>query len=311
MASPKRIVIAYDGTAGADAALDDLPRAGLPPKLDAVVLTVADPDVAARVSLRELVTAGRAGEAEKVGAESLRDVESAAGRTAAEGAARIAARFPGWTVSCDVRFGSPSSAIVLLADAARPDLVVVGARRIARPIRLLLGSVARKVVTECRCSVRVGRVARWRSEGPARIVVGHDGWDGGRAALEAASSRSWPSGSEIRVVSVSPLLLHGAFSAEFPIPDEWRDSPHETGAGAMRAALEQDAAAARRPGLKVSVEMDHGDARRTLLRIARSWRADCVYVGARRLGRMERFLLGSVSAAIAERAKCSVEVVRA
>ena len=48
-------MIAYDGTAGASAALDDLARAGLPSKAEAVVVTVADPSVGARVSLRELV----------------------------------------------------------------------------------------------------------------------------------------------------------------------------------------------------------------------------------------------------------------
>src|SRR6266511_4050918 len=43
---------------------------------------------------------------------------------------------------------------------------------------------------------------------------------------------------------------------------------------------------------------------------AASWGADCIFVGARGLSRFERFRLGSVSAATAARAHCSVEVVR-
>jgi len=47
-----------------------------------------------------------------------------------------------------------------------------------------------------------------------------------------------------------------------------------------------------------------------ILEIA-EWGADSNFVGANRFGgRVERFLLGSVSAAIAARAHCSVEVVR-
>ena len=38
----KRILIAYDGSAGADAALSDLMRAGLPMRAEARVLTIAD-----------------------------------------------------------------------------------------------------------------------------------------------------------------------------------------------------------------------------------------------------------------------------
>jgi nucleotide-binding universal stress UspA family protein len=36
----------------------------------------------------------------------------------------------------------------------------------------------------------------------------------------------------------------------------------------------------------------------------------CIFVGSRGLGQVKRFLLGSVSAAAAVRAHCSVEVVR-
>ena len=44
---------------------------------------------------------------------------------------------------------------------------------------------------------------------------------------------------------------------------------------------------------------------------AERWGADCVFAGAKGLSRLERFLVGSVSTAVAARAPCSVEVVRA
>ena len=52
-----------------------------------------------------------------------------------------------------------------------------------------------------------------------------------------------------------------------------------------------------------------GDPKRVLIEEAEQWGADCIFVGARGLRRLERFLLGSVSTAVAARAHCSVEVV--
>jgi nucleotide-binding universal stress UspA family protein len=53
-----------------------------------------------------------------------------------------------------------------------------------------------------------------------------------------------------------------------------------------------------------------GDAVTTLIEEATRWGADSVFVGAKRHGVVGQVLLGSVSAAVAERAPCSVEVVR-
>jgi hypothetical protein len=42
MSEKFKILIGYDGTQGADAALDDLPRAGLPDAADVFVASVAE-----------------------------------------------------------------------------------------------------------------------------------------------------------------------------------------------------------------------------------------------------------------------------
>ena len=67
----------------------------------------------------------------------------------------------------------------------------------------------------------------------------------------------------------------------------------------------------RRSGLEASVEVRMGHAKHTLVEYADEWKADCVFVGPHCAGNsFERFLLGSVSSAVAARADCSVEVVR-
>ena len=54
-----------------------------------------------------------------------------------------------------------------------------------------------------------------------------------------------------------------------------------------------------------------GDPRRVLVEEAERSQADCVFVGSRGLsGSVERFMLGSVSAALVKNAPCTVEVVR-
>src|SRR4029077_16880479 len=63
-------------------------------------------------------------------------------------------------------------------------------------------------------------------------------------------------------------------------------------------------------GLAGSSEVKEGDPKRILPDIAAQWQADCLVVGAQGLSRMQRFLLGSVSAAVAARAHCSGEVIR-
>jgi nucleotide-binding universal stress UspA family protein len=64
-------------------------------------------------------------------------------------------------------------------------------------------------------------------------------------------------------------------------------------------------------GLDASFSILSGNPKQVLIEEAENWHADSIFVGANRFGSwFERFMLGSVSAAIAARAHCSVEVVR-
>jgi nucleotide-binding universal stress UspA family protein len=65
----------------------------------------------------------------------------------------------------------------------------------------------------------------------------------------------------------------------------------------------------RRAGLAASASVLSGDPKHVLVEAAREWEADCMFLGARGLTRVERFLLGSVSTSVAMHAPCSVEVV--
>lgn len=80
---------------------------------------------------------------------------------------------------------------------------------------------------------------------------------------------------------------------------DWLHRIAETSAESLRSA-----------GLAASSLVQEGRPEHVLLDEAKKWGADCIFVGASGLGTLGRLLLGSVSAKVAARAPCSVEVIR-
>jgi len=160
------------------------------------------------------------------------------------------------------------------------------------------------------CSVRVGRRPRQTDEAPLHLLIGVDGSPDAAAAVQAVAMRAWPAGSATRLVTAldarmcTTLAFMGLPSATSA---EARDEDERAQISNMVEGL---ATPLRTRGLTVSSVVTEGDPKQVLLNEAEHWGADCIFVGARGLSRVERFLLGSVSAAVATRAHCSVEVVR-
>ena len=66
----------------------------------------------------------------------------------------------------------------------------------------------------------------------------------------------------------------------------------------------------RSAGFEVTSAVEEGDARDAILNHAERWRADLIVVGSHGRKGLDRFLIGSVSEAVARHARCSVEIVR-
>jgi nucleotide-binding universal stress UspA family protein len=284
-----KILIAFDGSSCADSALEDLRRAGLPRLAEATVLSVAELWSPALES---------AGVGEECFVEalpiSLEKVESLAQRAGE----RVQSYFPDWIVKAEALPGSPASVIIKRADEWRPDLIVVGSHGRSALGRFMLGSVSQKIVTEAHCSARVARGRGSDIQAPARLLVGVDGSPDAEAAVTAVAARVWPADSEARVL----IALDDVVSEVIEQIEGGRAWIHEK--------LEAAGARLRAAGLTVSSRIRKGAPKSILPAEAASWGADCIFVGARGLSRLERFRLGSVSAATAARAHCSVEVVR-
>lgn len=288
MKAISKILIAYDGSTSSDAALNDLRRAGLLPALDAVVITVADiilppPDDELPADDKPAIRIPEVERRAKARAEkAIKEAQAFADR----GAKRVKADFPGWNIRVEVRCDSPAWAVLEMADRDHPDLIVVGSHGHSLVGgRLILGSVSQRVLYEARCSVRVARCQEEVRKGPVRIVVGFNGSQDSEAALNAVASRAWPEGSEARLI-----MAHQVLSSD-----------------ALGIAAEK----LRKAGLMTCEISRDGDPAHVLIREAEEWSADSIFVGTRDLHGLQHFLHGSVSSAVAARARCSVEVSRA
>jgi nucleotide-binding universal stress UspA family protein len=305
-----RILIAYDGSKGADAALDDLKRAGLPAEAEALVLSIADvwlppapPDDEPQVPaiVPEAVRRARARAMQAV---------AQAQAMATVGCEKIQHAFPAWQVASEVYADSPAWAVVKQATQWEPDLVVVGSYGRSAAGRLIFGSVSQKVISELPCSVRVGRQWGHDRKAPTRVLIGVDGSPDAEAAVATVAGRHWPAGSEVRVVSVVDdklltTLVHRIHllgeqpAAEDNDEQDWLAQVTRSAETTLRCA-----------GLSVTALTLEGDPKTVLLEEAERWDADAIFLGAQGHSQIERFLLGSVSMAIAARAHCSVEIVR-
>ena len=289
-----KILVGYDGSDQARAAISDLVRAGLPREGDATVLAVAD----VFPFLLGAEEPSYAGAKVRAARHEAALVFAEAQELAREGAKQVLQSLPSWRVQSEAVADSPYWAFVKHSIDRRSDLIVVGSRG-RSGIAAALGSVSSNVLHEASCSVRIGRRGKEAdAESPARIVVGFDGSTEAAAAVRAAAARSWPAGSELRIVTA----VHGG-TFELLAENEPEADEFQPLADRLRDDLGTQMA--------VSVVQRNDEPKRMILTEAEQWEADCIFLGARGLSRFHRALLGSVSGAVAARASCSVEIIKA
>jgi nucleotide-binding universal stress UspA family protein len=287
-----KILIAYDGSPCADAALDDLCRAGLPDKAECRVLSVIENWLPPPSGLDIL--------------EHI-DLNQENRTLTTQAAMRVHASRMGWEVKAEVGIGSPASVIIEKADEWKPDLIVMGAHGRSALGRLFFGSVSQKVLHEANCAVRVARKREEEPDRPLRLVIGFDGSEGAKEAVRAVTARNWPADCEARVVYAAwPCLDFAPRPLVGQIADWIADEDLR-----IRNRVDAVVSDLNAAGLRTKAVIKAEEPKQLLITEAESWGADCIFVGARGLGKLERLRLGSVSSAVAARAHCSVEVVHA
>lgn len=139
-----------------------------------------------------------------------------------------------------------------------------------------------------------------------KILFATDGSSFSEAAAQNIVKEFRPQDSEVRVLTVVEPLTTAAMpqmsSGYYP---ELEDQKREA-----RTLVERTAKILAEGGFKTSAMVLTGDAKATILDEAADWKADLIVVGSHGRRGLGRFLLGSVSEAIARHSSCSVEIVR-
>lgn len=305
-----KLLIAYDGSEGSDIAIDELRRAGLPAEAEALVASVAEVwlPVQGEISDDDLETRVPAIKLAHQRAERMIEEATA---LAKRGSERVQQIFPRWKVSYEAMSGSPAFELLNRARELKPDLIVVGSKGRTALGRFVFGSVSQKVLTEALTSVLVGRRPTGTGASAERIVVGVDGSPGSQVALKAVAARRWSAGSEVRVVVAYDPVMTDEMSFIPPGIAELVEAERTQAEEFAAAAVKELLAGVADKSVTVSYVVEPGDPKAVLVSRAEEFGADCIFTGANGFSNsLERFILGSVSAAVAARAHCSVEVSR-
>ena len=294
-----RVVIPYDGSDGAETAINDLKRAGLPQKFEALVavtevwLPSSPYEITRAVSARrlKLLTSGLSSFA-----PAMRDCEEQR-ILSREADNRIRSMFPSASVTIEAMQESTSvmSDIVQKAKSYGAELIVLGAQVSPSPDITDYAGPALSVARAAHCSVRIARPSQKNVHSPIHIVIGLDETQSMEQVIEAVSARVWLIGTKVDVIVIGE-----------PGP---RDLVRES--QRMRT-LEQLVSKLRAGDSNVSIALKYGEAQELLLEHAKDISADCIFIAADIMARGQRTRreLSDVAQSVVLGAPSSVEIVR-
>lgn len=142
-----------------------------------------------------------------------------------------------------------------------------------------------------------------------KILLAIDESESSQAVVHSVMARGVPLGTEIKVLNVvePPALLLGR---EMSGPDPEFEGVWNALRDQAKDLVAKATEALRKPGVDVTPALVEGDPKSKILDLAKEWHADLIVVGSHGRKGLSRFLLGSVSEAVARHAHCSVEIVR-
>lgn len=189
--------------------------------------------------------------------------------------------------SAIVEYGAPAS--MILKHVRRGDLVALGSRGLSGLDRFLLGSVSTKVAQHAPCSVLV---VKQPPRALTKMLLATDGSKSSENALRFLVQKLRPENLEVSVVHVMPFLRYPEMK--------------EAGKALVDRCAEKLAAA----GYRVGTALKLGHPADEIIKLADRQKMDLVVAGAKGLGAVARFFLGSVSTKLVQHASCAVLVVR-
>jgi nucleotide-binding universal stress UspA family protein len=292
-----RILLAYDGSAGAEIAVDLVASTRWPDGSSARVVSVLEPTLMpVPMTPAHLLTEP---DLDRVLVGHLEgEVRSAVERL--EGAGLVA--------DGTVLRGRPATTILDDARASGAELILAGSRGRGALATLVLGSVSAELAEHASCDVVV---ARGRSLG--RVLFATDGSDSAQHAEGLLTGLPAFADAPVRVISVAHVvrpwhtgvapMAYGRVAAAYA-----RDV--ETARAGHTSIAHEAASRLRAGGLDPEVVVRDGDPAEEIVAEARSWGADTILVGSRGRTGLTRMLMGSVARNVLLGTEASVIVSR-
>ena len=138
------------------------------------------------------------------------------------------------------------------------------------------------------------------------ILLATDGSNCSNAAAQSIAKLFRSAGNEVRVLTVvEPITTAVMPEMSREYYPELEDQKREA-----KVFVESTAKMLADAGFKVSTLVLAGDAKTVILDEAADWCADLIVLGSHGRKGIRRFLLGSVSEAVARHTACSVQIVR-
>ncbi len=195
---------------------------------------------------------------------------------------------------------SPAGVLTVMAEEEDFDAIVVGSPHRGPVGRVLIGSVARSLLTGAPCEVFVAPhgYAGDPHVNFGTIAVGYDGSPESKQALRRAEELALAANSKLRLITAvsMPAYVPGPVGyAPTPVPPEVDELQHQ-------------AVESIDPKLGVEQRRGDGSAGSVLVRECEDG-VDLLVLGSRGYGPLTRVLLGSVSRRAAQEAPCPVLVV--
>ncbi len=198
-----------------------------------------------------------------------------------------------------VRKAQGAIAPVILKRAPKRDgLLVVGSKGLDAFDRFMLGSVSTNLIHHATCPVLV---VKDEAVSLRRITLATDGSDASANALEFVLTTFQPdrSSGKGRQAPIHVSVIHVMPFIKYPELKE-----------AGRRLVEQSVQKLVKAGFTAEPMCQLGKPAEEIMKVAAKHHADLIVMGAKGLGAIARFLLGSVSTRVVQHATCSVLVVR-
>jgi nucleotide-binding universal stress UspA family protein len=146
-----------------------------------------------------------------------------------------------------------------------------------------------------------------------KILLATDGSDYNNLAVEEFADRLFASKTEVRIISAfeNSSIAMSTAAPMGGLADYYQKADNDAKKSAENAVKSAaDLLQKKHPELLITTAIIGGSPKQAILNAAEEFGADLIVVGSHGRGAIERFLLGSVSQAVALHAKCSVEIIR-